>query len=104
MTHVAKNVYESLTFFSLFQPKQNKSDLISAPFGFQHVQHLGFNKESQQFSASGMKDDLFRSFLERGGLGDMVKTDDVVEFAMKFINEKIGFKKVSEKNGTNVHI
>ncbi|VDO05528.1 unnamed protein product [Rodentolepis nana] len=78
------------TFSSVRKKKTNKSDLISNPFGFQHLQHLGFDKETQQFDAVGMQDDLFRSFLELGGLSEQVKTDSQKEFAINFIKERVG--------------
>ncbi|EUB55631.1 Neural Wiskott-Aldrich syndrome protein [Echinococcus granulosus] len=76
--------------------KSNKSDLISNPFGFQHVQHLGFNKESQQFDAVGMEDDLFRAFLDLGGLREQVKTDADKEFALNYIKETLGMEEFAK--------
>nr|CDS30509.1 neural Wiskott Aldrich syndrome protein [Hymenolepis microstoma] len=84
------------TFSSVRKKKSNKTDLISNPFGFQHLQHLGFNKESQQFDAVGMQDDLFRSFLELGGLSEQVKTDSQKEFAINFIMKNVGMDVFTE--------
>ncbi|VDD82115.1 unnamed protein product [Mesocestoides corti] len=94
------NASHSSRFRSTFssirkKPKHNRSDLISRPFGFHHIQHLGFNKDSQQFDASGLQDELLQAFLELGGLGEQVKTEEEKQFAVNFIKEKCGFDKVS---------
>lgn len=42
-----------------------------------------------------MDDDLFRAFLDLGGLREQVKTDADKEFAINFIKENIGMEEVS---------
>ena len=41
-----------------------------------------------------MQDDLFKAFLELGGLSEQVKTEADKEFAMDYIKKKVGLEKV----------
>lgn len=65
-------------------------DAISDPFNFTHVQHLGYNKDSQQFNTIGLKDDMLKVFFEDGGLKHLIRSDEDRTFALNFIQEQCG--------------
>ncbi|KAL5111734.1 hypothetical protein TcWFU_003236 [Taenia crassiceps] len=81
--------------FHRSQTKQKRTE-ISSPFGFQHVQRLGFDKESQQLEVVGIDHDLLRAFLDLSDLKEKVKTDSDREFALNYIEENVGAEKFKE--------
>ncbi|CDS35783.1 conserved hypothetical protein [Echinococcus multilocularis] len=68
---------------------------VSSPTSH-HCQNLGFNHESQQADAAGLDDDLFRDFLELGGLAEHVRTEDDRKLVLNFIRENVEMQKLVE--------
>ncbi|VDK84405.1 unnamed protein product [Dibothriocephalus latus] len=76
-----------------FRKKQKKAITISAPTNFRHVQHMGFNKDSQQFDMSVLDEKMLQEFLKDNNLHCLFNTAEDTEFAAQFIAKNIGIKK-----------
>ncbi|VDK89589.1 unnamed protein product [Dibothriocephalus latus] len=65
---------------------------IGAPTNFVHLQHLGFNKESQQFDMSGIDDDMLQKFFKDNNLQGLLKSQEDAKFAINFIAQNVGIE------------
>ncbi|VDL85620.1 unnamed protein product [Schistocephalus solidus] len=92
---VQRPTAEAPTKYSFRLPsfrKQKKALPISAPTDFVHVQHLGFNKETNQFDMSGLNEDMLQQFLKDHNLQSLFTSPEDAKFAVNFIAQNVGIQ------------
>ncbi|BHF61960.1 hypothetical protein SprV_0100494000 [Sparganum proliferum] len=86
-----------------FAKERKKTPSISVPSDFRHIQHLGFNKESNQFDMMGLDKDMLQQFFKDSNLHNLLTSPEDAKFAIDFIaknvdaREHLGFNKESNQ-------
>lgn len=88
---------------SIFSKKNNKGKKnlsrndISSPANFKHLNHVGFDKESSQFSLNSEDNETVSTLLSAFGVDPSSATTQQREIFSKLVTEKYGFDAVRTK-------